>query len=68
LIDDSGEFKETIALLELANIQLINFRILDKKLAEKIGMLEQHSEPDMGSFFRISIHEKYNQDPQPEHA
>jgi hypothetical protein len=51
LIDDSGEFKETIALLELANIQLLNFRILDKKLAEKIDMLEQHSEPDLGSFF-----------------
>ena len=54
LIDDSGEFKETIALLELANIQLLNFRILDKKLAEKIDMLKQHSEPDLGSFFRIS--------------
>jgi hypothetical protein len=55
LIDASGEFKETIAVLELANIQLLNFRILDKKLAEKIDLLKQHGEPvDLGSFFRIS--------------
>ena len=55
LIDASGEFKETIAVLELANIQLLNFRILDKKLAEKIDMLKQYGEPlDLGSFFRIS--------------
>lgn len=55
LIDASGEFKETIAVLELANIQLLNFRILDKKLAEKIDMLKRHGEPlDLGSFFRIS--------------
>jgi hypothetical protein len=55
LIDASGEFKETIAVLELANIQLLNFRILDKKLAEKIDLLKQQGEPlDLGSFFRIS--------------
>lgn len=55
LIDASGEFKETIAVLELANIQLLNFRILDKKLAEQIDQLKQQGEPlDLGSFFRIS--------------
>ncbi len=55
LIDVSGEFKETIAVLELANIQLLNFRILDKKLAEKINMLKQHIEPlNIGSFLRLS--------------
>lgn len=55
LIDASGEFKETIAVLELANIQLLNFRILDKKLAEKIDMLKQHGEPlELSSFFSIS--------------
>jgi hypothetical protein len=55
LIDASGEFKETIAVLELANIQLLNFRILDKKLAESIDMLKQYGKPlDLGSFFRIS--------------
>jgi hypothetical protein len=55
LVDASGEFKETIAVLELANIQLLNYRILDKKLAEKIDLLKQQGEPlDLGSFFRIS--------------
>ncbi len=55
LIDASGEFKETIAVLELANIQLLNFRILDKKLAEEIDMLKRHREPlGLGGFFRIS--------------
>ncbi len=55
LIDASGEFKETIAVLELANIQLLNYRILDKKLAEKIDSLKQRGEPiDPGSLFRIS--------------
>lgn len=55
LIDAAGEFKESIAVLELANIQLLNFRILDKWLAEKIDLLKQQGEPiDLGSFFRIS--------------
>lgn len=55
LIDASGEFKETIAVLEMANIQLLNFRILDKKLAEKIDMLKRYGEPrDLDSFFHIS--------------
>jgi hypothetical protein len=34
LMDASGAFKESIAVLEMANIQLLNFRILDRKLAE----------------------------------
>lgn len=55
LIDASGEFKETIAVLELANIQLLNFRILDRRLAEKIDSLKKRGEPiDVGSFLRIS--------------
>jgi len=42
LIDASGEFKESIAVLELANIQLLNFRILDRRLTEKINGLKRH--------------------------
>lgn len=55
LVDATGEFKESIAVLELANIQLLNFRILDRRLTEKIGMLKRHIEPlNIGSFFRLS--------------
>ena len=55
LMDASGEFKESIAVLEMANIQLLNFRILDRKLAEKINLFKRHRDPvDFGSFFRIS--------------
>lgn len=55
LVDASGEFKETIAVLEMANIQLLNFRILDRRLTEKIDMLKRHiGFQDIGSFFRLS--------------
>ncbi len=55
LIDQSGEFRETIAVLELANIQLLNFRLLDKKLEDKIIILNRHIKPlAIGSFLRLS--------------
>ncbi|MDD1757260.1 MAG: hypothetical protein LUQ22_00820 [Methanotrichaceae archaeon] len=55
LIDAFGEFEETIAVLELANIQLLNFRILNKKLAEEIDLLEWHTQPPgISSFLHLS--------------
>ena len=55
LIDAFGEFEETIAVLELANIQLLNFRILNKKLAEEIDSLKWHTQPQrISSFMHLS--------------
>ncbi|NPV63313.1 MAG: hypothetical protein HPY61_11945 [Methanotrichaceae archaeon] len=55
LIDSTGEFKETIAVLELAIIQLLNYRIMDRRLAERIDLLKRQGQPiDMGSFLRLS--------------
>jgi hypothetical protein len=55
LIDVFGEFMETIAVLELANIQLLNFRILNKKLAEEIDLLGGHTQPPgISSFLHLS--------------
>jgi hypothetical protein len=55
LVDSTGEFKETIAVLELANIQLLNFRILDRRLTEKIDQLKRQIVPlEISSFLRLS--------------
>jgi hypothetical protein len=55
LIDASGEFKESIAVLELANIQLLNFRILDKRLADTIRVFRRNIKPlTISSFFLLS--------------
>jgi hypothetical protein len=55
LMDASGESKKSIAVLEMANIHLLNFRILDRMLTEKINLLKLHRDSaDFGSFFRIS--------------
>jgi hypothetical protein len=59
LLDSSGEFKETMAVLELANIQLLNLRILDSKLAEKVATLKRQLEPGtIASFLKLSPYMK----------
>jgi hypothetical protein len=59
LLDAKGDFKEAIALLELANIQLVNLRILDNRLQEKISTLKRQLEPgDIKSFLRLSPYMK----------
>ena len=59
LIDSTGEFKETIAVLELAIVQLLNYRIMDKRLVERIDLLKQQGQPfDMGVFPRLSPYMK----------
>ena len=59
LIDGKGEFKDMIAVLELANIQLLNLRILDNKLQDQIAALKKQIEPgDLSSFFKLGPYMK----------
>lgn len=47
IFDPKGEFEETIELLELANYQLLRYRILDEDLDERMRRMERftHIEP-----------------------
>lgn len=46
VFDPNGEFEETIELLELANYQLLRYRILDEDLDERMRKMERFTQPD----------------------
>ena len=46
IFDPNGEFEETIELLELANYQLLRYRILDEDLDERMRKMERFTQPD----------------------
>jgi hypothetical protein len=46
VFDPNGEFEETIELLELANYQLLRYRILDEDLDERMRKMEKFTQPD----------------------
>lgn len=55
LFDKEGEFKDTISIIELANVQLLNLRLLDNSLQDDIGKLKDQLEPGgLLSFLRLS--------------
>ncbi len=51
LLDKEKEFKDTIAILELANIQLLKLRILDNKLQDELLKIKEMSKNT--SFFQV---------------
>ena len=46
IFDPNGEFEETIELLELANYQLLRYRVLDEDLDERMRKMERFTRPD----------------------
>ena len=46
VFDPNGEFEETIELLELANYQLLRYRILDEDLDERMHKMERFTQPE----------------------
>ena len=56
LLDKEKQFKDTIAILELANIQLLNLRILDNKLQEELIKIKDITHK--ASFMRIFTRSK----------
>lgn len=52
LFDPEGEFGETVELLELANYQLLRYRILDEDLDERIKKAEKLTQAETGQWFR----------------
>ena len=46
VFDPNGEFEETIELLELANYQLLRYRILDEDLDERMRKIEKFTQQD----------------------
>lgn len=57
LFDPDGEFGETIELLELANYQLLRYRILDKDLDGRIQRISKLSEKPPAGFFILKAAE-----------
>jgi len=54
LFDKEGEFKDSISIIELANVQLLNLRILDSSLQEDITKLKtQFGHGAILSFFTL---------------
>ncbi len=57
IFDPNGEFEETIELLELANYQLLRYRVLDEDLDERMRKMERFTRPDeakMSLWMRLS--------------
>lgn len=55
LLDKKGDFKDIISIIELANIQLLNLRILDNKLQDEITRLKDNvGAGGILSLFRLS--------------
>lgn len=46
IFDPNGEFEETIELLELANYQLLRYRVLDEDLDERMRKMERFTRPE----------------------
>lgn len=52
LFDPEGEFGETIELLELANFQLLRYRMLDRDLDERLQKVSKLTQREGGRWFR----------------
>ena len=52
VFDTDGEYGETIELLELANYQLLRYRILDEDLDERLKKSEKLAQAETGKWFR----------------
>jgi len=52
VFDTDGEYGETIELLELANYQLLRYRILDEDLDERLKKSEKLTQAETGRWFR----------------
>jgi len=52
LFDPEGEFGETIELLQLANYQLLRYRILDEDLDERLVKTTKLTQKETGRWFR----------------
>jgi len=58
ILDKGKEFDEIISLLELANIQLLNLRLLDFKLQEDIGRIRKLIDFGRLKIFQLSYYSK----------
>lgn len=58
ILDKDKEFDEVISLLELANIQLLNLRLLDFKLQEDIGRIRKLIDFGRLKIFQLSYYSK----------
>src|SRR3989338_1684118 len=52
VFDTDGEYGETIEILELANYQLLRYRILDEDLDERLKKSEKLTQAETGKWFR----------------